>query len=167
MSQSVAIYPGSFDPLTNGHGDIITRAASLFKTLVVAVAHNPNKKTIFTPEERVALIQEEFGSKFENVEVVSHSGLLVDFARERKARVVVRGLRAVSDYDYETQLALMNRRLAPEIETLFLAAREDCSYISSSVVKQIATFGGDVSAIVPPAVKRALDEKYRLGLIKG
>jgi pantetheine-phosphate adenylyltransferase len=157
---STAVFPGSFDPVTNGHTDIIHRALDMFDQIVVAIAPNPAKNTLFTPEERVALIREEFVASADRVRVESFPGLLVDFVRGCGARVIIRGLRAVSDYEYEAQMALMNRRLAPDIETYFLMGSEMVSYISSSVVKQVASFGGDVSTFVPANVNRALVAKY-------
>jgi pantetheine-phosphate adenylyltransferase len=156
---SVAIFPGSFDPLTNGHIDIATRALALFDRVVIAVLSNPEKHLLFSVEERIALLKSELASDQERVHITSFSGLLVDFASSVGARVIVRGLRAVSDYDYEAQMALMNRSLSQDIETVFLVTREENSYISSSLVKQVAAMGGDVSRFVPARVARALREK--------
>lgn len=162
LSGTVAVFPGSFDPLTNGHVDIIERSVGLFGHVIVGVLHNPAKKALFTDEERVALITRQFARYKGRVEVVSFSGLLVEFVQSVKSRVVIRGLRAISDFDYEAQMALINRKLAPGIETLFLTAREEHSYISSSVVKQVAMLGGDVSDMVPPVVASALAKKWHL-----
>ena len=156
---SAAVFPGSFDPLTNGHVDIIERSVAIFGHVVVGVLNNPSKKSLFSEEERVALIKREFAGSQGHVTVVSFSGLLVDFVQSLKSRVVIRGLRAISDFDYEAQMALINRKLAPTIETLFLTAREEHSYISSSVVKQVALLGGDVTGMVPASVARALKSK--------
>lgn len=155
-----ALYPGSFDPMTNGHGDLVERAARIFDRVIVAVAANPKKAPLFTLEERVDLARDVLRG-LPNVEVCGFDTLLAHYARERKAQVIVRGLRAVSDFEYEFQLAGMNRSLNPEIETLFLTSAESYSYISSSLVKEIAQLGGDVSAFVHPRVRAALNERLR------
>ncbi|MFN4291532.1 MAG: pantetheine-phosphate adenylyltransferase [Permianibacter sp.] len=155
------IYPGTFDPLTNGHADLVERAARLFDKVVVAVAAHTSKKTLFSLDERVALANTVLGA-FPNVEVVGFQGLLADFARQRHASALLRGLRAVSDFEYEFQLANMNRRLAPEIESLFLTPSEHLSFISSTLVREIALLGGDVSAFVHPAVAAALKQQAAL-----
>jgi pantetheine-phosphate adenylyltransferase len=157
-SRFSAVYPGSFDPLTNGHIDLVERSLAIFDHVIVAVLRNTVKATLFSPEERVELIKKEL-SRFPGVEVRSFSGLLVDFVRECKTRVVVRGLRAVSDYDYEAQMALINKNLNEDIETFFLMAREENSYISSSLVRQVAQLKGDVSKFVPPSIAEALRKK--------
>lgn len=162
MNRSQAIFPGSFDPLTNGHVDLVVRALSVFDRVLVAVLDNPNKETLFSVKERTAFVRESFQRQGESVQVHTFSGLLVDFAREQEVKVVLRGLRAISDFDYEAQMALMNRSLNPEIETFFLMTRERYSYISSTLVKQIAPFGGDVSSLVPPPVAAALEQKLAL-----
>jgi pantetheine-phosphate adenylyltransferase len=156
-----AVFPGSFDPFTNGHADIVERSLEIFDRIIVGVLPNPSKNHLFTQEERVALISKQFARYRGRVSVVSFSGLLVEFVESTKSRVVIRGLRAVSDYDYEAQMALVNRRLSPRIETLFLTAREEHSYISSTVVKQVALLGGDVSDMVPPVIASALARKYK------
>ncbi len=150
-----AIYPGSFDPITNGHLDVIQRAAKLFDHLIIAVADNSEKSPLFSTSERVQLIQESVGS-LASVEVVSFRGLLVTFASGRGAMVVVRGLRAVTDFEYEFQMALMNRTLRDDVETVFLASREEYTYLSSRIIKEVARLGGDVSGMVPPPVTLAL-----------
>lgn len=155
-----AIFPGSFDPLTMGHVDIVTRALTVFNTVIVAVLDNPDKKSLFTVEEREALISEHFADMGNRVKVASFSGLLVEFAKEQGVKVIIRGLRATSDFDYEAQMALMNRTLTDQIETFFLMTSERYSYVSSSLVKQVAPFGGDVSGLVPPSVARALKQKF-------
>ncbi len=155
-----AIYPGTFDPITNGHSDLVTRAARLFDQVIVAVAANPAKTPEFSLDERVRLARSVLGG-ISNVEVCGFDTLLADFAQARGARVILRGLRAVSDFEHEFQLAGMNRRLAPEIETLFLTPAEQYTYISSSLVREIAKFGGDVSAFVPEIVQAALLAKRR------
>ncbi len=155
-----AIYPGTFDPITNGHSDLVARAARLFDQVIVAVAANPAKTPEFSLDERVRLARSVLGG-ISNVEVCGFDTLLADFAQARGARVILRGLRAVSDFEHEFQLAGMNRRLAPEIETLFLTPAEQYTYISSSLVREIARFGGDVSAFVPEIVQAALLAKRR------
>ena len=158
---STAVFPGSFDPLTNGHVDIVERALAIFDRVIVGVLYNPSKSVLLSQEERVALISKQFVKHRGRVSVVSFSGLLVEFVESTGSRVVLRGLRAISDFDYEAQMALVNRKLAPHIETFFLTAREEHSYISSTVVKQVAMLGGDVSDMVPSGVARALEKKYR------
>lgn len=161
MTLNTAVFPGSFDPLTNGHVDIITRSLKIFDEVVVAVLSNPQKNTLFTLEEREILIRECFRSQAEKVRVHSFSGLLMDFAKSVRAGVIIRGLRAISDYDYEAQLALVNRNLCQEIETFFLITSEENAYISSSIVRQVAEFGGNVLKFVPPNVEAALRAKYK------
>jgi pantetheine-phosphate adenylyltransferase len=155
-----AIYPGTFDPLTNGHSDIVARASVLFDRVVVAVAENPGKSPAFGLQRRVELVREVL-EPLDNVEIVSFNSLLVEFARSVGAGVILRGLRAVSDFEYEFQLAGMNRRLAPDLETLFLTPAEQYAYISSSLVREIAALGGDVSEFVHPSVRAALTERYK------
>jgi len=155
-----AIFPGSFDPLTSGHIDIITRSLEVFERLTVGVLSHPRKEALFSLEERVVLVQNEFESFGERVMVESFSGLLVDFAQQKNATVIVRGLRAISDYDYEAQMALVNRSLCEEIETFFLMSREEYSYVSSSVVREVAAYGGKVDTFVSPAIAQALRKKF-------
>ena len=155
----IAVYPGSFDPVTKGHADLIRRSLAFSDRVVVAVAVNVSKQPLFTLEERVALIRETVS--LPGVEVRSFDGLLVDFAREVGATILIRGLRAVSDFEYEFQMALMNRTLAPALETVFLVPAFDLTYLSSSLVREVARFGGDVSALVHPAVQRALKAKFK------
>ena len=150
-----AIYPGTFDPVTNGHIDLVERAAKLFTHVIVGVANSPSKKPRFTLNERVGLAK-EVTKHLGNVSVVGFSGLLIDFAKEYEATVLIRGLRAVSDFEYEFQLANMNRRLYPELESVFLTPAEQNSFISSTLVKEVALHGGDVSQFVPPIVSEAL-----------
>jgi len=157
---TIAIYPGTFDPITNGHTDLVHRARRIFGRVIVAVAANPGKGPVFTLEERVGLAREALAD-LENVEVCAFDTLLVDFARSRKARVILRGLRAVSDFEHEIQLASINRRLAPEVETLFLTPAEQYTYISSGLVREIASLGGDVSGFVHPKVEYALRNKMQ------
>jgi pantetheine-phosphate adenylyltransferase len=155
-----AIYPGTFDPVTHGHVDLIARASRLFGKVVVAVAESKNKVPLFTLEERVALCREALGH-LSGVVVTGFDALLVDCARREGAQVVLRGLRAVSDFEYEFQLAWMNHRLNPELETLFLTPAEQYAFISSTMIREIAKLGGDVSDFVPEAVRKALLEKCR------
>jgi pantetheine-phosphate adenylyltransferase len=156
----IAIYPGSFDPLTNGHVDIIRRGARLFDRIVVAMLVNTEKAPLFTTGERVELAREVFADD-PKVEVEAFHGLLVDYARRRGASVIVRGLRAVSDFESELQMALMNRHLSPELETVFMMPDEAYTYISSRLVKEVFSLGGSVEAFVPPAVDKRLWEKRR------
>ncbi len=155
-----AVYPGSFDPITNGHLDVIERASRIFEEVLVAVAHNDQKHPLFPPEKRIALI-EDVTRHNPRIRVTSFDGLLVDFATSVSAVALVRGLRAVSDFEFEFQMALMNRKLQPKLETIFLTPREEFSYISSRVVKEIARLGGDVSGFVPESAALALREAYR------
>jgi pantetheine-phosphate adenylyltransferase len=161
LNQSRVIYPGSFDPLTLGHDDIIRRALQLADVVIVAVAEiaTQSKRTAFSVEERVALIERVYDDE-PGVEVVAFSGLLVDFARSKGARVIIRGLRAVSDFEYEFQMALMNRSLSPEIEVIFMAPDSNYTFLSSSLVREVASLGGDVSPYVPGPVLQALCERY-------
>lgn len=154
----VAIYPGSFDPLTNGHVAIIQRGLNLFDRLIVAVANNPQKQPLFTVAERMAFLGEAVKSD-SRVEVDSFDGLLVEYARQRGVQTVLRGLRAVSDFDYEFQLANMNRKLLPEFESVFVMTGEDYFYVSSRLVREVAIFGGDVTGLVPAHVALALRTK--------
>ncbi len=153
-----AVYPGTFDPLTRGHEDIVRRAAGVFPEVIVAVAENTSKKSFFSQPERVAMAAEVLAD-CPNVRVVAFSGLLMQFVRAQEAKVVVRGLRAVSDFEYEFQLAGMNRKLYPEVETLFLTPAEQYMFISASLVREIALLGGDVSQFVPPLVEERLKQK--------
>jgi pantetheine-phosphate adenylyltransferase len=156
----VAIYPGSFDPLTLGHVDIIERGSALFDSIIVAVLRNVEKSPLFTVDERLEMIRETFRERG-NVEADSFSGLLVDYASSRKATTIVRGIRAISDFEYEFQMALMNRRLAPAIETVFMMPAEEYSYVSSKLVKEVASLGGSVSGLVPGDVEKKLLERVR------
>ncbi|MES2306043.1 MAG: pantetheine-phosphate adenylyltransferase [Gemmatimonadota bacterium] len=155
----IAIYPGSFDPPTRGHEDLIRRAIGLADTLIVAVAINPNKQPLFDVDERLRLLEVAVGDE-PRVELASFSGLLADFARDRGATMAVRGLRAVSDFEYEFQMALMNRRLNPELETVFLVPAVDLTYLSSSLVREAARFGGNLDGLVHPAVAAALKQRF-------
>lgn len=157
---ATVIFPGSFDPLTLGHTDIINRALGIFDKVIVAVLENAGKTNLFSLEEREALIREEFTSAGDRIEVDSFAGLLVEFAQAKKTRLILRGLRAISDFDYEAQMALMNKSLSNEVETLFLMTQEKYSYVSSSLVRQVASFGGDVGPLVPKGVNSALKKKF-------
>ncbi|MBL0518729.1 pantetheine-phosphate adenylyltransferase [Aeromonas caviae] len=154
------IYPGTFDPITNGHTDLIGRAARLFDEVVVGVANSPSKRPLFDLEERVQLAR-QVTVHLPNVKVVGFSGLLVDFAREQQANVLIRGLRAVSDFEYEFQLANMNRRLMPTLESVFLTPAEENSFISSTLVKEVALHGGDIHQFVDPLVAQAIAAKQQ------
>jgi len=155
----LAIYPGSFDPVTNGHLDIIERAATLFDRLIVAVSMNPGKKPLFTVEERLQMIS-EVTRHFDNVTTDSYKGLTVNFACEKNAKAIIRGLRAISDFENEFMMALTNKKLKPAVETIFLMTRAEYSFISSSAVKEVASFGGCVGELVPPLVQKRLRDKY-------
>jgi pantetheine-phosphate adenylyltransferase len=160
MPETSALYPGSFDPITNGHVDIIERGLRVFDRIVVAVLENPKKAPLFTTKERVRMIQDIFASKKE-VEVRAFGGLLVDFARARGTGVVMRGLRAISDFEYEFQMALMNRNLAPDIETFFMMPNVNYSFLSSNLVREVAALGGSVEGLVPGPVARKLRDKIK------
>jgi len=156
----IAIYPGSFDPLTNGHVDIIERGARIFDSIIVAILGNVEKTPLFSEKERVEILRNVFKGHA-NVQVETFSGLLVDYAQLKKASVIVRGLRAVSDFEYEFQMALMNRHLAPGIETVFMMPAEQYTYISSRLIKEVFTLGGEVTGLVPPIVEEKLRGKQK------
>jgi len=156
-----AIYPGSFDPLTNGHLDVVHRAARLFDRVIVAVAENDSKHPLFTLEERCQLVQQSI-EPLQNVESDAFSGLLVNYVEEKSGHAIVRGLRAVSDFEFEFQLALMNRKLNERVETIFMMPKDTYTFLSSRVVKEICRLGGDISAFVPSHVQRALLDKFHL-----
>lgn len=151
----IAVYPGSFDPLTNGHVDIILRGARLFDRIIVAVLTNAEKSPLFSVEERLDIIRETFADA-PNVEADQFSGLLIDYARDKRANVIVRGLRAVSDFEYEMQMALMNRHLQPAVETVFMMPAEQYTYVSSRLIKEVVALGGDVTGLVPAGVQGRL-----------
>jgi pantetheine-phosphate adenylyltransferase len=157
--QGVAIYPGSFDPITNGHVGLIRRGLEIFDRLIVAVAHNRGKDALFTVEERLEMIREAVSGDA-RVEIASFEGLLGEYVQARSVRVVIRGLRAVADFEYELQMANMNRKLWPAIETFFMMTEEDYFFVSSRNVKEVASFGGDVAALVPAGVARRLRRKF-------
>lgn len=156
----IAVYPGSFDPITNGHLDLVHRALEFVDVLIIAILLNPEKQPLFTVKERIELIRAVLPENH-RVRIEQFNGLLVDYVAKKGARMLLRGLRAVTDFDYEFQMALMNRRLAPQIETVFLVPAEQYSYVSSSLVKEISILGGDVSGLVPPEVEKKMKEKFR------
>jgi pantetheine-phosphate adenylyltransferase len=158
---TAALFPGSFDPITNGHLDIVERGLSVFREIVIAILVNSDKRPLFTVEERVKTIRQVFRGN-RRVRVDTFSGLLVDYAEHVGASVIIRGLRAISDFEYEFQMALMNRRLDPKVETVFMMPAESYSYVSSRLVKEVFRLGGRVSDLVPPVVEKRLREKYRL-----
>lgn len=157
-----AIYPGSFDPLTNGHLDLLERAAKMFDKVYVTVAVNNKKSAVFTGDERVSLIEEAIQDKEwkDKIEIEQFTGLLIDYARKKKVNILLRGVRQISDFEYEFRMALTNRRLAPEIDTLFLMPDEQLTFISATIVKEVAAWGGDLSSFVPEHVAKALRKKY-------
>jgi pantetheine-phosphate adenylyltransferase len=157
---SIAVYPGSFDPITNGHLDVIRRGAKVFDRLIVSVADNPAKQSLFTKEERVDMIKEVTKS-FRNAEVDSFDGLVVDYVRRKKASVILRGIRTISDFEYEYQMALTNRTFAPDIETVFVMTHEEYSFVSSRLIKEAVSMGGDVSSFVPKDVEAKLKKKFK------
>ncbi len=157
--QRIAVYPGTFDPITNGHTDLVSRAARVFPKVIIGIAESPHKKPLFSLEERISQAQNQM-AHLSNVQVVGFSNLLVEFVQQIGASVIVRGLRAVSDFEYEFQLASMNRHLAPNVETLFLTPDEDYSFISSSLVKEIARLDGDVSEFVCAEVEQAMSRRF-------
>ena len=159
LSEKIAVVPGSFDPITNGHLDIIKRAADVFDIVYVAVLNNSAKNPLFTVEERMELI-DQVTKQFTNIRIECSSGLLIDYAQEKKAKAIVRGLRAVSDFEYEMQITSMNRVLDENIETFFIMTKNQYSFLSSSIVKEVAKYGGNVSELVPPEVEQALKGKF-------
>jgi len=156
----IAIYPGTFDPVTYGHIDLIKRAQEIFPELIVAVAHNPHKRPLFSVEERVAMLKKAT-SQLKGIEVCDFDGLVVDYALKRKAKVLIRGLRMISDFEYEFQMALTNRKFSPSVETIFLMPQESYSYLSAKLLKEAASLGADLSSFVPDFVEKALKEKLR------
>lgn len=155
----IAVYPGTFDPVTNGHLDLVSRSLRIFDELIVAIAANPKKQPLFSLEERISLFRKTT-SRLRRVTVEGFDGLLVDYVREKKAAGIIRGLRAVSDFEYEMQMALMNRRLDNSIETVFLMPNQDYSFITSTIVREAASYGGDVSSLVPRVVHENLRKKF-------
>jgi len=158
--QRIAVYPGTFDPITNGHTDLVSRAARVFPKVIIAIAESPHKQPLFNLQERIQLSENQM-AHLDNVEVVGFSNLLVEFVQQIGASVIIRGLRAVSDFEYEFQLASMNRHLAPAVETLFLTPDEDYSFISSSLVKEIARLNGDVSEFVCEEVQQSMRKRFK------
>ena len=156
----IAIYPGTFDPITNGHIDILDRSLAVFDQVIVAIAANPRKQPLFTVEERISMIKNSVGERRDNLRFDSFSGLLIDYCRENNASCIVRGLRALADFEYEFQFAHMNRRLAPAVDTVFFMTDERNHYVSSSLVKEVASLGGDVAGLVPPGVQEKLQQRY-------
>jgi pantetheine-phosphate adenylyltransferase len=160
MTKRTAIYPGTFDPFTNGHLDLVRRGLRIFDHLIVAIAPSPKKNPLFSTEERLSLIRETLKG-YSRISMEIFDGLLVDYVKERKGVAIIRGLRAVSDFEYELQMALMNRRLSSDIETVFMMPSEEYSYLTATIVKEIASLGGSVKGLVPPHVERALKKKFR------
>lgn len=160
IMERIAVYPGTFDPITNGHLDIIKRGRRIFDKVIVAVALNIDKSPLFTPEQRVDMIRETV-AEFDNVEVCTFNTLVVDYCHQVGASAMIRGLRAVSDFESEFQMALINRKMAKDVESVFLMPKEKYTYLSSSLIKEIVTFGGDVSCFVPNAVEKRLKEKFK------
>ncbi len=162
----VAIYPGSFDPVTNGHLDIIERGLTIFDRIIITILENPAKKLLFTVEERMDLLNQSL-TNFSNIEIATYDGLLVDYAKQRNAQAILRGMRAVSDFEYEFQMALMNRRLNREVQTVFLMTGLRWIFTSSSIIKEAARFGGNIESMVPPAVQKKLEETFNKSLGNG
>ena len=160
MNKITAVYPGTFDPITNGHLDIIERATQLFDKVIISVAFNINKKPLFTETERMDMVAKST-KKFRNIEIDVFSGLLVDYAVKKKARVIIRGLRAISDFEYEFQMSLTNRKLAPGITTIFLMPNEKYTYLNSSLIRELSKLKGNVSSFVPPYVMKKLKSKFK------
>lgn len=158
----IGVCPGSFDPVTNGHLDIIARASKMFDKVIVVVSRNSSKKSLFTVEERVELLKNTC-KKYENVEIESFSGLLIDFVKLKNANFIVKGLRAVSDFEYEMQMALMNSKLDKDIETIFMMTSNRYSYLSSSLIKEVARHGGEISGLVPELVEKELVKRFSIG----
>ena len=158
MQQKTAVYPGSFDPITNGHIDIIERALKLFDKIIILVGDNPQKKSLFSPEERIEMIKESINN--DKIEVEHFNGLLLDFVKKKDSNVIIRGLRAVSDFEYEFQRALLNRKIDDSVETIFIMTKDEYSFLNSSIVKEIAMFKGPAKYFVPEFVEKKLREKF-------
>ncbi|MCX7737584.1 MAG: pantetheine-phosphate adenylyltransferase [Candidatus Kapabacteria bacterium] len=159
MSERIAIYPGTFDPITNGHVDVIERAAQLFDKVIVVISINSKKTTLFSEEERYEMAVQSL-NHLKNVEIELHKGLTVDFARKKKAKAIIRGIRAISDFEYEFQIALMNRKLEPEVTTIFLMPHEKYTYLNSSIIRELAKYGQNVDEFVSEFVSKKLKEKF-------
>ncbi len=160
MSGNIAVYPGTFDPITNGHLSIVNRALKIFDKLIIAILNNPQKEPLFSIEERISMIKDVLRSK-SNIEVDVFDGLLVDYVLKKKSNVILRGIRALSDFEYEFQMALMNRKLNRDVQSIFLMTDYKWFYISSTIIKEAARFNGDISGLVPPSVCKKLKEKFR------
>ncbi|MEK6682238.1 MAG: pantetheine-phosphate adenylyltransferase [Nitrospirota bacterium] len=160
MKKKIAVYPGTFDPITNGHIDLIERTLRIFDEVIIAIAHNPRKMPLFNIKERIEMITSSTKG-LRNIKIETFDGLLVDYAKKKKAQAIIRGLRAVSDFEYEFQMALMNRKLDNKIETVFLMPSEEYSYLTSSIVKEIAAFKGSINGLVPKIVDKKLKEKFK------
>ncbi|MBI5179821.1 MAG: pantetheine-phosphate adenylyltransferase [Nitrospirae bacterium] len=160
MKKKIAVYPGTFDPITNGHIDLIERSIRIFDEVIIAIAHNPRKMPLFNIKERIEMIAASTKG-LQNIKIETFDGLLVDYAKKKKAQAIIRGLRAVSDFEYEFQMALMNRKLDNKIETVFLMPSEEYSYLTSSIVKEITAFKGSVNGLVPKIVDKKLKEKFK------
>ncbi|MFZ3091764.1 MAG: pantetheine-phosphate adenylyltransferase [Nitrospirota bacterium] len=160
MKKKIAVYPGTFDPITNGHIDLIERTLRIFDEVIIAIAHNPRKIPLFNIKERIEMITSSTKG-LRNIKIETFDGLLVDYAKKKKAQAIIRGLRAVSDFEYEFQMALMNRKLDNKIETVFLMPSEEYSYLTSSIVKEIAAFKGSINGLVPKIVDKKLKEKFK------
>ncbi|MGC2061639.1 MAG: pantetheine-phosphate adenylyltransferase [Thermodesulfovibrionales bacterium] len=161
MKKKIAIYPGTFDPFTNGHLDLVLRSLRMFDEVIVAAAPSPKKQPLFTIEERIVMIQKSLKG-ITRVRVEIFEGLLVDYVKKKKGNAIVRGLRAVSDFEYELQMALMNRRLNPKIETVFMMPNEEYTFLTATIVKEISSLGGSVNQLVPPPVEKELKKRFRL-----
>lgn len=161
MKKKIAIYPGTFDPFTNGHLDLVERGLRIFDRVIVAVAPSLKKNPLFTVEERISLIEKSL-KQYEGVSYEIFEGLLINYVKDKNGIAIIRGLRAVSDFEYELQMALMNRRLLSEIETVFMMPSEEYSYLTATIIKEIASMGGRVTGLVPPVVEKALKEKFKL-----
>lgn len=160
MKKRIAIYPGTFDPFTNGHLDLVERGLVIFDEVIVALTQSPKKKPLFSIEERISMLKKSLKS-YDRVKIEVFNGLLVEYVKSKKGIAIIRGLRAVSDFEYELQMALMNRRLHPKIETVFMMPSEEYSFLTATIVKEVASFGGDIKELVPEPIEKALKKKFR------